>query len=110
MNTVISARPMVSAAVVAATRCGLRRALAAARRTVGPASLPGSPPSVRPAACKDRGDTGADHGREVRHQLSHRSSITLRGAPYQRDEGVVSVVQGKTLLDHLTPSLLSRNS
>jgi len=44
VNKVISVRPMVSAAVVAATRRGLRRALAVASLATGPASLPGSQP------------------------------------------------------------------
>src|SRR5580692_9610864 len=43
-NTVISVMPIVRAAVVVATRCGLRRALAVARRAVTLVSRLGSQP------------------------------------------------------------------
>jgi hypothetical protein len=48
VNTVISVMPMVSAAAVAATRCGLRRPLAVASRTVTAAPRPAAPPSRAP--------------------------------------------------------------
>ena len=44
VRMVIRVSPIVSAAVVAATRCGLRRALAVASRLTGPVSRPGSQP------------------------------------------------------------------